>query len=143
MCDGGAGLKRYKQTSDDLGLKFRFGPVTSEAALKLAAISKDFNPQFLVGEVARAEGLPNIPLHSLWVSSYVDAAIRLAAKARIAGLEICYHRSARQGESLTLEISTEVDGGIDTAIVFKVLDNRRKVVASGTSQLCLQDDSTE
>ena len=134
-------MKHDKQTNDNCGLKLRFGPITSEAALKLAAIAKDYNPQFLVREIAEAEGLPDIPLHPLWISSYVDAAIRLAAKGRITGLKICYHRSARQSESLTLEISIRIDDGSDTAMVFKVLDNRRRVVASGSSQLCLQDDS--
>ncbi len=141
MSEGGAGLKHDEKTSDGSGLKLRFGRITSEAALKLAAIAKDYNPRFLVREIAKGEGVPDIPLHPLWVSGYVDAAISLSAKGRITCLKICYHRSASQGESLTLEISIGIDDGIDTAIVFKVLDDRRRVIASGTAQLCLQDDS--
>lgn len=113
-------------------VKVRFQSVSQEASLKLAALAKDYNPSFLMAEAVTTGRSSDVMLHPLWISIFVDAGIRTAARgASLSSLTVRHHRGAVQGQALTLEATVGNESASCLSAVFKVLDGRRRLIASG------------
>jgi acyl dehydratase len=114
--------------------KFLLKSIGPDAALRLASLAKDYNPLFLMPEIAKARGFPRPVLHPLWISSLVSAGLQDAAKGRIIEvLKISYHRTALQGDSLSLEGTIDRDD--DSLVTFKVWSGKNNLVASGRARV--------
>ncbi|MBI5248279.1 MAG: hypothetical protein HY912_02180 [Desulfomonile tiedjei] len=127
-------LNRHADT--DTSLRFRFGPVSPQTALALAQLAKDYNPLFLVAEIAEEAGIPDVRLHPLWVSGFADSAVRrIANGGLVTDFTIRYHRSASHGQVLTFQFSLDPAEKIDHVLAFKVVDLTRRLVATGSARV--------
>jgi acyl dehydratase len=114
------------------------GPITAEMILRMAALTRDYNPVGMVPDAAREAGHRKNVLHHAWISGLVATGLRqMASGLEVAELELQYALPAYQGDILRLTIRPEESKskGISAGVVFDVVERSGRMVATGTARL--------
>lgn len=119
-------------------LKLKLGPLSESMLMGMAALTRDYHPLQLFPETAASRGLPGLRLHEAWIGGLVDLGLReLLGEVAVATIAVSYVRHAHQGDTLVLELSS-MNGTSpreSSHLSFRILDQRRRVVAQGTAHM--------
>jgi hypothetical protein len=110
------------------------GPIGDDDILRMAALTREFNPLNVISGAAAQGGLSTPVLHSAWISGLISAGLEGSfPDAEWADIEILYCGSAFENERLTLEMNRENPGMENEAWIaaFRVLGPRRRLIARG------------
>jgi len=114
------------------------GPITAEMILRMAALTRDYNPVGMAPDAARDAGHRKMVLHHAWISGLVATGLRqMASGLEVAELELRYALPAYQGDilSFTMRPEESESKGTSGGVAFDVVERSGRVVATGTARL--------
>lgn len=117
-----------------LNKKISLGPFNDAAILKMAAITKDYNPVRIFTQSAQESGYAYRPLHFLWISSLVDAGLAdLTPSWQIAEMEINYEKVVFENNSITLKFEGYSLSSDGARVLFTIKDENKRNIAHGSA----------
>jgi len=116
------------------------GPLSEEAVLKMAELTKDFHPVRVMDRVARGAGYAGMVLHPVWISGLADVGIRTAFPlCRVSVLSLTYPTPAVHSDTLTFELTCQAHDKQtgEVKVTFQVKNLKGHPVADGWARIFL------
>lgn len=115
-----------------------FGPVSKESVLKMAELTGDFHPMWVMDQVAGEAGHAGLALHPAWISGLADTVIRRAfPECRVTYLSVTYHGEAVHTDRLSVVLTCQERETCQSEVTveFSVKNGNNVAIADGVGRV--------